>query len=74
MNQFMADFEHHVTADVAYGVHYYYEVTHDMDYMLRCGCEILFETAKFWRSRLEYNPDLDRYEIRNVIGPDEYTP
>lgn len=73
VNQFMADFEHHVTADVAYGVHYYYEVTHDMDYMLRCGCEILFETAKFWRSRLEYNPDLDRYEIRNVIGPDEYT-
>lgn len=73
VNQFMADYEHHVTADVAYGVHYYYEVTHDMDFMLRCGCEILFETATFWHSRLEYNPDMDRYEIRNVIGPDEYT-
>ena len=73
VNQFMADFEHHVTADVALGVNYYYEVTHDMDFMLRCGCEILFETAKFWCSRLEYNSRLDRYEICNVIGPDEYT-
>lgn len=73
VNQFMADFEHHVTADVAYGVHYYYEVTHDLDFMLRCGCEILFETAKFWFSRLEYDPQRDRFEIRGVIGPDEYT-
>ena len=26
----------------------------------------------FWASRLEYIEDKDRYEIRNVIGPDEY--
>lgn len=73
VNQFMADYEHHVTADVAYGVYYYYEVTHDVDFMLRCGCEILFETAKFWCSRMEFVPENGRYEIRNVIGPDEYT-
>ena len=68
-----AKYEYHVTADVAYGVHYYYEVTHDMDFMRHCGCEILFETAQFWRSRLEYNAVKDCYEIRNVIGPDEFT-
>lgn len=68
-----AKYEYHVTADVAYGVHYYYEVTHDMDFMRHCGCEILFETAQFWRSRLEYNALKDCYEIRNVIGPDEFT-
>ena len=68
-----AKHEFHVTADVAYGVHYYYEVTHDLDFMLRCGCEILFETASFWASRLEYNADRDCYEIRDVIGPDEFT-
>lgn len=65
--------EYHVTADVAYGVYHYYEATHDMDFMLRYGCEILFETAVFWVSRLEYNPEKDCYEIRNVIGPDEFT-
>lgn len=66
-------YEYHVTADVAYGVYYYYEVTHDLDFMLRCGCEMLFETAIFWTSRLEYNPEEDQYEILNVIGPDEFT-
>ena len=68
-----AKHEFHVTADVAYGVYYYYEATHDIDFMLRCGCEILFETAQFWKSRLEYNAELDIYEIRDVIGPDEFT-
>lgn len=68
-----AKHEYHVTADVAYGVYCYYQVTHDMDFMLRCGCEILFETAQFWTSRLEYNSVKDCYEILDVIGPDEFT-
>lgn len=68
-----AKLEYHVTADVAYGVYYYFEVTHDLDFMRRYGCELLFETARFWNSRLEYNRELDRYEINNVIGPDEFT-
>ena len=66
-------YELHVTADVAYGIYYYYEVTHDVDFMLKYGCEVLFETAQFWKSRLEYNADKDIYEITNVIGPDEFT-
>ena len=65
--------EVHVTADVAYGVYSYYQVTHDMDFMLRYGCELLFETATFWASRLEYNAVKDCYEILDVIGPDEFT-
>ena len=66
-------YELHVTADVAFGVYYYYEITHDIDFMLKYGCEILFETAEFWKSRLEYRADKDIYEICNVIGPDEFT-
>lgn len=66
-------YELHVTADVAYGVYYYYEITHDVDFMRKCGCEIIFETAQFWKSRLEYCPEKDIYEICNVIGPDEFT-
>jgi hypothetical glycosyl hydrolase len=68
-----AKYEHHITADVSYGVHYYYEATGDLDFMLRFGCEILFETAAYWRSRLEFNNEKQRYEITKVIGPDEYT-
>ncbi len=68
-----SEYEYHVTADVAYGVYSYYEITHDLDFMCRYGCEILFETASFWASRLEYNREKDCYEIHDVIGPDEYT-
>lgn len=64
--------EYHITADVAVGVYSYYVVTGDEEFMDRCGYELLFETAKFWATRLEYNEELDRYEIKNVIGPDEY--
>lgn len=65
--------EIHVTADVAYGVTYYYDITQDMDFMRKCGCEILFETAQYWKSRLEYRAEKDVYELCDVIGPDEFT-
>lgn len=64
--------EHHITADIAFAVYYYYTVTGDKDFMDKYGYEIIFDTAKFWLSRLEYNKELDRYEINDVIGPDEY--
>ena len=64
--------EHHITADIVYAIDNYYKVTNDNDYMERYGYEIIFEAALFWASRLEYIADKDRYEIRNVIGPDEY--
>jgi kojibiose phosphorylase len=64
--------EQHVTAGVAYAVYNYYLATADEKFMERCGYEILFETAKFWASRVEYNKEKDRYEINHVIGPDEF--
>lgn len=67
------DIEQHITCDVAYGVWEYYQITNDEDFMNHCGYEIIFETAKFWKSRLEWNGILERYEILDVIGPDEYS-
>lgn len=69
---YVADYEHHVTAAVAYGGVHYFELTGDEDFFDREGLEILCETARFWVSRLEYNADADRYEIRKVTGPDEW--
>ena len=62
--------EIHVTAAVAYGVWHYYMATHDDDFMERCGFEIVVLTALFWTSRVEKVNG--RYEILDVIGPDEY--
>ncbi len=45
--------EQHITADVAFGVWQYYMITGDQDYMDKYGYELIFDTAKFWVSRLE---------------------
>jgi len=62
----------HITSDVAYAIEEYYQATNDICFMKEMGFQIIFETAHFWASRLEYNEILDRYEINDVIGPDEY--
>lgn len=69
---YVAKYEHHVTADVAYGIHNYGKITGDQEFVLHQGMEIIMETARFWVSRFQYNKDLDRYEIHQVTGPDEW--
>lgn len=64
--------EIHITADVAYGFLTYLTATEDYQFFLEYGAEILFETARFWDSRLEYKKDKDHYELNRVIGPDEF--
>ena len=39
--------------------------------MLTRGAEIFFKVARFWASRAEWNKDANRFEYRDVIGPDE---
>lgn len=69
---YVAVYEHHVTAAVAYGIYHYVKITGDQNFLEEKGAEILIETARFWASRCEYNRKMDRYEIRRVTGPDEW--
>ncbi len=64
--------EHHIAADVIYAIHLYYEHTADEDFMLRHGAEMVFETARFWASRVVRDEQSGCYEIRMVIGPNEF--
>jgi kojibiose phosphorylase len=64
--------EIHITADVAYGVLTYLTATEDWDFFFEYGAEILFNTARFWESRLQHDKSRDRYELKRVIGPDEF--
>jgi kojibiose phosphorylase len=66
------DIELHISADVAYAVLRYWQATGDDDWMRDCGAEIVLDTAVFWGSRVEWNADRGCYEVRDVIGPDEY--
>ncbi len=64
--------EQHISADIAYAIWLYEQMTGDQDFMENMGYEMIFETATFWASRAEYNQELDRYELHDVIGPNEY--
>ena len=69
---YVAVYEHHVTAAVAYGIHNYVTITGDKDFLYGRGAEILTQTARFWASRCEWKEDRGRYEITQVTGPDEW--
>ncbi|MDD4939767.1 MAG: glycosyl hydrolase family 65 protein [Candidatus Omnitrophica bacterium] len=65
-------FEHHITSDIAYAIYRYSAATRDKGFMRQCGYEILFESARFWASRVKYDKGKKKYVIRHVIGPDEF--
>ena len=61
----------HVTADIAYAVWRYWEATLDEEFLASAGAELLFETARFWVSRMTTSGER-HHHIRGVVGPDEY--
>ena len=62
----------HVSAAVAYNVWQYYQATLDREFMAFYGAELFLDVARMWASTVTYNETLDRYEIRGIMGPDEY--
>ncbi len=64
--------QRHITAAVAYNVWLYHQMTGDVHFLAYDGAEMFIEIARFWASIATYNPVLDCYEIRGVVGPDEY--
>lgn len=64
--------QYHVNAAIPYNVWHYYQSTGDVDFLLSHGAEIILSTALFWSSVATYNPVRKRFEIKGVMGPDEY--
>lgn len=65
------DIQIHITADIAYAIMQYWKITGDDEFMLYRGAQVILETAKFWASRLEWSHSKGKYELTDVIGPDE---
>ena len=63
--------ENHVTSDVALAMWQYYCATGDKEYLEKYAYPVIRETADYWVSRSAYNKEKDRYEIHNVVSPDE---
>jgi trehalose/maltose hydrolase-like predicted phosphorylase len=64
--------QRHVNAAIAHNVWRYHEATGDGEFLSVYGAEMLFEIARFWASIASFNSKRGRYEIRGVMGPDEF--
>lgn len=71
INSMYGAFEHHITGGVAIAAWQYYCVTQDLDWLRQKGYPMLEAIADYWASRSEQNAS-GEYEIRNVIGADEW--
>jgi trehalose 6-phosphate phosphatase len=65
--------QRHVGLAVAYNIWQYYQVTGDLEFMADHGAETLLEIARFFAGLASYDPARDRFRIRGVMGPDEYS-
>ncbi len=64
--------QRHVNAAIVYNMWHYYQVNNDVDFLTFYASEVILEIARFFADLSEYNAELDRYEIKGVMGPDEY--
>ncbi|MGA2404386.1 MAG: glycosyl hydrolase family 65 protein [Syntrophobacteraceae bacterium] len=64
--------QRHVGSAIAYNVWQYFQVTHDIEFLHFYGAELILEIARFWSSMANFNDERSRYEIRGVMGPDEF--
>ncbi|HEX5062477.1 MAG TPA: glycosyl hydrolase family 65 protein [Kofleriaceae bacterium] len=64
--------QRHVGAAIAYNVWQYFQVTGDVDFLGDIGAEMFLEIARFVASLATYVPERGRFEIRGVVGPDEF--
>ena len=63
--------EIHEGGDVALAQWHYYQATGDKQWLREHGYPVIRGVADFWVSRVEYNREKDRYEIRHLTGPNE---
>lgn len=64
--------QRHINSAIAYNIWQYHQATDDHEFLYAYGAEMFLEIARFWASIATYNAALDRYEIKGVMGPDEY--
>ncbi|EAT42152.1 AAEL006273-PA [Aedes aegypti] len=69
-----AELQHHITADIAFAIRLYLYATDNLSWMVTDGCELAFNTARFWMRRAVYNSATDKYDIPAVTGPDTMNP
>ena len=69
---YFRDKQIHISGDIAYAMWKYYEITGDTSLFIEGAAEVILECARFYISRAHSRLDMDKVELLDVIGPDEY--
>lgn len=64
--------QRHIGSAIAFNIWQYYLTTGGDEFMSEYGAEMMLEIARFWASIARLRKIDERFEIRGVIGPDEY--
>lgn len=72
MRTYFRDKQVHISADVALAVWRHHRLTGDVSLLVEGGAEVVLECARFFVSLVWFKPERGRYELLDVVGPDEY--
>lgn len=64
--------QRHVGSAIAHNTWMYFQVTRDVEFLQSYGAELILDIACFWSSIASFDRQRGRYEIRGVMGPDEF--
>lgn len=64
--------QRHINTVIVYNIWKYYQATNDTEFLSFFGVEMMLEISRFWASKMTYNIERDRYDIKGVVGPDEF--
>ena len=62
----------HINVAIVYNLYDYFQATADMHFLSHYGAEMILEIARFFSSMVTFSESKDRFEIKGVVGPDEY--
>ncbi len=69
---YFRDKQIHISADIAYALRSWYDITGDRALLEEGGAKVILECARFYLSRANGHLDSEIVDFADVIGPDEY--
>lgn len=72
-NEWEITFEEiHRNGAIAYAIYNYIRHTGDEEYLKEGGLEVLLAISRFWAQRVHRSPDMGKFVMLGVTGPNEY--
>jgi len=72
-NEWEITFEEiHRNGAIAYAIYNYTRYTGDRSYLVTKGLEVLIAISRFWRQRVNWSEEREKYVMLGVTGPNEY--